>query len=506
MSRRPVLAVLAFLAALVPGPAAAHVGSPNVFFDGDAGPYPVRVIVRPPEVVPGVAEITVRLQSGAASRVAVQPVYWQAGLEGAPPADVAVPVPGQAGSYTAQLWLMRQGSYTVRVEVDGSSGPGVALVPVTTAPTKVRGMQKGVGIALTLLGVFLFAGALTIVGAAVRESALAPGEVPDPRRKARARFVAGGSGLLLALLLYGGKRWWDRVDAETREGLYRPFAVETSARAEGGRRVLSMVIDDARRAEWSPLIPDHGKLMHMFLVREPGLDAFAHLHPVPREQDRFDVTLPPLPAGRYRVYGDVVHETGFPQTLVDEVDIPAAPDPSGLADAGSPPPDPDDSWRASAPVARAAGPAVSPLGGGFEMSWRKGPEPLAAGRELDLRFEVRGPGGRPAALEPYMGMLSHAVITRDDGEVFVHLHPVGSFSMASKEAFEKRLAPAAAPSASSAPAMDHGAHVAHAAHGPSVVSFPYEFPRPGRYRIWVQVKSGGKVMTGVFDAEVRAAS
>jgi hypothetical protein len=34
------------------------------------------------------------------------------------------------------------------------------------------------------------------------------------------------------------------------------------------------------------------------------------------------------------------------------------------------------------------------------------------------------------------------------------------------------------------------------------VSFPYEFPKAGPYRIWVQMKCEGQVVTGVFDAEV----
>jgi hypothetical protein len=36
-----------------------------------------------------------------------------------------------------------------------------------------------------------------------------------------------------------------------------------------------------------------------------------------------------------------------------------------------------------------------------------------------------------------------------------------------------------------------------------VVEFPYGFPSPGRYRIFIQMKHGNTVETGVFDADVR---
>lgn len=470
-SVRSVLSVLFVL--LLAAPAQAHVGSPNVFFDGDAGPYPVRVIIRPPEVIPGVAEVTVRLRDAHnAQSVTVQPIQWAAGSKGAPPPDAAQPVPGAPATWTAQLWLMTASSYSVRVHVEGPAGAGHVLVPVTAVPSRVLGMDKGLGVVLAGLGLLLFAGAVSIVGAAVRESVLAPGEKPDARRRRRAFVIATAAALLLAWALWGGKSWWDSVEGSIKEGLYRPFRVRTTARAEGGRTVLRVAIDDQRQQDWTPLTPDHGKLMHLFLLREPGLDAFAHLHPIPvpgREQKDFTATLPPLPAGTYRLYADVVHESGFPQTLVDKVTVPAA------ASGEAPPSDLDDSWH---------------VGEGGPLIWQR--EPLTAGREADLRFELRGPDGRPAPIEPYMGMQGHAVITKDDGEVFVHLHPMGSINMAAQQLFEREAG---------GTGMDHSAHQGHGAAS-STVSFPYEFPRPGRYRIWVQVKSGGMVRTGVFDAEV----
>lgn len=419
-------------------------------------------------------------------------MQWKAGVKGAPPADEAKPVPGDKGLWSGQLWIMTAGSYSVRVRLAGAAGEGLAIVPVAAVRMRTLAMQRALGFFLAGLAAFLVIGALTIVGAAVRESVLAPGEEPDAPRRRRSRATVALTAVFLILLLFGGKSWWDSVDAEYREKIYKPFHTRADIRPEGTENVLRLDVDDPRwrDPEVSALLPDHGKLMHLFLVREPGLGAFAHLHPVPRDRRSFEAPLPPLPAGRYRVYADIVRESGFAQTLTAAVDLPAprSPLPAGPA-AGA---DPDDSWR-SAPVPSATS-ATSPLEDGGTMTWLVEKD-LVAGRDVELRFAVRDAAGHPAVLEPYMGMLSHAVISRDDGKVFVHLHPVGSFSMAAQEAFAQKD-PATA--GGGMPGMGHSLATTNQ------ISFPYAFPQPGRYRLWVQVKSGGAVQTGVFDTVVSA--
>jgi hypothetical protein len=497
----------------------AHVGSPNVFFEGMAGDYPLRIVVRPPQVIPGLAEITVRLTGGDAQgvrRVIVRPVYWRTGTSGSPRGDEAIRVAGPEPIYQGRLWFMTGGSYSVYVTVEGARGSGTVTIPVAAVATAQTSLSGGLRVTLIVLGIGLFAGLLTIVYAAFGESVTAPGSPVDPKRRRRARVITALAVPALALAVLAGARWWDAEAEAYRARLYRPLDVRASvSTATDGTQTLELSITDSAwlQRRMTGLIPDHGKMMHMFLIGGVGPNAFhtpfAHLHPVMRDSNTFVTPLPPLPPGRYRVYGDVVHESGFERTLVASVDVP----PRG------PPPatplglDSDDAWHISDGLAVLAPPVDGSLsvGVGFDadsllqMYWIGGAAPLVAGRETTLRFAVRA-GGHVSALEPYMGMAGHAVVMRDDGSVFIHLHPMGTVKTAAQQAFALRdrgdttengrlqLSDTAALPIS-----------AHAAHGVTEVSFPYEFPKPGKYRIWVQVKRKGRVLTGPFDAVVNEA-
>lgn len=470
----------------------AHVGSPDTFFGGKAGPYAVRVSVRLPGVIPGRAQVTVRVDgvtSPDSHRVAVRAGQWNVGMKGAPPPEPAAPVPGDPTLYAAELWFMTPTPYQLNVAIDGPAGAGSVMIPVLALATAQRRMPPWLGGVLAALAVFLTAGLLTIIGAAVCESGLAPGDEPDRTRRRRARVGVAIAAAVVALALWGGNIWWSAEASSYKESvLYRPFEAAASVGTRAGQRVVTLSIRDPRwtgapiaASRFNALIPDHGKLMHLFMVREPALDAVAHLHPLPRTPAAldFDAKVPPLPPGRYRVYGDIVHESSYAQTLVASVDL------AGDAPA-APPSDVDDSWFAGNAVPEA--PAASyDLGDGAHLAWARGAAPFVAGVDRDLRFTVQDPAGTDIELEPYMGMAAHLLIASDDGSVFAHLHPAGSISMAAMQRFN-----GADPHADHTMALD------------SRIAVPYAFPKAGRYRLFVQVKRGGRVVTAAFDLTVRS--
>jgi hypothetical protein len=497
--RRAALRVLAAVAVLAAaaGPLLAHVGSPDTFFQGTAGPYRVRVTVRPPGVVPGRAEIFVRPESEGVSGVSVRPRRYDAGPRGAPPPDEARRVAGDPGLYTASLWLMREGEHAVEIEVAGSAGVGRVVVPVASVATRTLPMRGSLLAVILAFAALLVAGGLAIVFAAASESTLPPGETAGASRRRVAVVATCIAGVVFLFLLVGENAWSSRSREESVRNLFKPYRASAAVTAGPDGRVLRLSIDDPawRARGWRPLVPDHGKLVHLFAVREPGLDAFAHLHPAPATERAFDVPFPALPAGTYSIFADMTDDTGFSQTVVARARVPVA---SSAAWPGPPPSDPDDSWLAGKPVPAifiSSGP--SDLSDGMTMTWEQGADPIRTGREMSLEFFVRDAAGAPVPLEPYMGMGAHAVVLRDDGSVFVHLHPMGTVSMASMALLPL---PAGEGRGEGRAMIDHAAHEKIAG---GRVSFPYAFPRPGPYRLWVQVKANGTVRTGVFDVLVR---
>ena len=474
---------------------AAHVGSPDVFRSGKAGPYDVDVMVRPPQVVPGIAGIFVRVADSGVTHVTVRPVFWRAGSKGAPSADEAKPVKGSPGSYAGQLWLMAGGSYSVHVTVSGAAGQGTLVVPVVAVATGQLGLSAGLRWLLIALGTLLVAGVITAVHAAVGESQVPPGEpVPSSRRR-RAWIGAAIATPLMALLTFGGAKWWQAEARAYARTLYRPMRTETTVRDSAGVPTLVLrIVDSTWNARYvSPLMPDHGKMSHLFLARIDTAGVLAHLHPRLEDAATLSTALPPLPAGRYRVFADVVHETGFQRTLADSLALSAPLSPLGAERL-----DPDDAWF-EGPMAVLPARADVQLGDVI-VSWA-GDHAPATGKTGVLRFTLRGATGGAVRVEPYLGMAGHAVVMREDGGVYIHLHPSGTAAMASELAFALRDR---GDTTTDGRLRLTGAEMPMAAEETlGELRFPYAFPSAGRYRVWVQLRVRGTVRTAGWVVDVR---
>jgi len=500
----------------------AHVGSPDVFFSGRAGAYDIRVVIRPPEVVPGVARVTVRVPAEVRG-VSIRPVYWRAGSKGAPSADEMRRIASsQAGTFEGSLWLMARGAYSVDVIVDGSLGRASVLVPVASIATGRLDMNPALAVLLVVLGVVLCAGLVNIVYKGAGESLLPADDSLDRKQKWRARRVAAVAVPVLALAVFGGARWWSDVDSAYQRTIYRPSPLLLDLRQDSLFVQLSDTLWQPPRRP-SALVSDHGKLMHFFLVKAGDAAAFAHLHPVALDSSpipRFVTRVPALPAGKYHVYGDVVHETGFERTLVGTVTLPGSaaatpsiPMPTGRGRRSRrwrapvvPASDGDDAWF----IGNATRERTTRLSDGSAMELTLLPNGvITAGAEETIRVFVSDPRGEPARLEPYLGMSAHAVVTRADGSVYVHLHPMGTVTAAAQEAFLARdRGDTTADGALRL--MTHDMHASLPApiepQAASTIEFPYAFPRSGNYRLFIQVKRAGRVLTGAFTVTVADAA
>jgi len=164
-------------------PASAHVGSPDVFLEGNAGPYKLFVTVRVPQVIPGIAEIEIRSESNNVNEIRIAPMQLTGpGSQFAPAPEAAERSKDDPQFFRGTLWLMEFGSLQVRIEAHGTSGQGLLAVPIPAISQRTLPMQRSLGLLLSVLMILLSLAMVSIVAAAVHEGNLAPGAPAPPAR------------------------------------------------------------------------------------------------------------------------------------------------------------------------------------------------------------------------------------------------------------------------------------------------------------------------------------
>jgi|GEM_PF-403384 len=216
-----------------------------------------------------------------------------------------------------------------------------------------------------------------------------------------------------------------------------------------------------RNLEWV-----HERPLHLLVVSE-DLSRFDHIHPELRGGARYVVEHEFPAEGDYRLYADYTPPGGATRV---------------------------ESFRVSVGESSAAPVALEPESkeattGPLRVSW-SADQPLTAGRDLELSFEVRdaASGLRIPDLEPYLGAWGHFVLIREGHDGFIHAHPIEDGATAAEE---------------TAPHV-HGAGAEATGPPPGRIRVAVNFSRAGRYKMWSQFQMDGEVHTAPFVLHVAA--
>lgn len=226
------------------------------------------------------------------------------------------------------------------------------------------------------------------------------------------------------------------------------------------------VVDAARGQAITDLPAHHERPMHLIIVSS-DLTHFQHIHPARTADGSYQVETA-LPAGRYRLYNEFVHDE---RPVLDQRELTvgdAAPTEARLT------PDLTPKAAAGLTVALATPPTI------------------AAGAPASLAFEVTRDGQPVTDLTPYLGAAAHVAIVAENGTGFAHTHGEAVTSAAGHGDDHGQAA------------TDHGAagHELPAAFGP-LMQVEHTFPEAGHYKLWAQFEHAGQVITVPFVIEVQ---
>ena len=202
----------------------------------------------------------------------------------------------------------------------------------------------------------------------------------------------------------------------------------------------------------------HTEKMHVMVI-DPSLEDYRHVHPEAVGLDGqyfFDFT--PALAGTYKVFTEIVPLRSRRQAIaLSELEVPG---------------------QSTAPKFERS---MVSLVDGVLFELLKVPDVLETGRDYRLQLHITDPAGNAIALETVMGAKGHMVAFDSVGTGFAHMHPVGS------------VASVRTAGLSGGGAFDSSG---------SDLSFMFNVPNPGWYRLFAQIQVKGEAVFGRFDLKV----
>ena len=199
----------------------ADIGHNNVVYEGKAGNIPLRVFVQLPGVVPGLADISIRVFADGVNKVTIQPQKQDKDRKSkSPPPDVAEPVQGETNLFSAQLWLMDFGSYNLDIKIYQGQRVERTSIPVNSIATKVAVMNQATSSVLWVLLGVLFFGGINIIRVGYKDSTEPPGTEPGQTKRKRSYIVTAITLLFFSAIIYGGKNWWDKIDLAYQQNIF----------------------------------------------------------------------------------------------------------------------------------------------------------------------------------------------------------------------------------------------------------------------------------------------
>lgn len=206
---------------------------------------------------------------------------------------------------------------------------------------------------------------------------------------------------------------------------------------------LAIAIQDSSGRAIAAFNTFQEKLMHLIVVSD-DLQVFQHLHPVYRENGRFEVEVNFLQSGTYTLIADYKPAGQAEQVSLLTAQVPGTPSPSPSIDSNR-----------------------TKTFGETKVNLTFAQASLKAGEEVKLIFNLKTKAGDRAIndLQPYLGELGHLVILKQSSPLtktdYVHAHAL-------------KETPA------------------------GQVHFLTRFPQPGKYKLWGQFNRNGKIVTADF--------